>query len=81
MQGVALGNRVNVAVGFGRQTRSQEEYQGAWGAQSVKHLTLAQVMISQLMGLNPALGSALTARSLLGTLSLSLSLSLCPPLN
>ena len=38
-----------------------------WGtcvAQSVKHLTSAQVMISQLVGLNPTLGSVLTAQSL-----------------
>ena len=37
---------------------------GAWVAQSVKCLTLAQVMISQFMGLNPASGSVLTAQSL-----------------
>ena len=33
-------------------------------AQSVKHLTSAQVMISWVVGLSPALGSVLTARSL-----------------
>ena len=33
-------------------------------AQSVKHLILAQVMISQLVGLSPALVSVLTAHSL-----------------
>ena len=33
-------------------------------ARSVKHLTLAQVMISQFVGLSPASGSVLTARSL-----------------
>ena len=58
-------------------------------AQSVKHLTLAQVMISWLRSLSPMLGSVLTAQSLepasdsvspslsaapLLTLSLSLSL-------
>ena len=37
---------------------------GARVARSVKHLTSAQVMISWLMGLSPASGSALTARSL-----------------
>ena len=62
-----------------------------WVAQSVKRLTLAQVMISQFAGWNPAWGSALTARSLesasdavspclsappLLTLCVSLSLSL-----
>ena len=47
-------------------------------AQSVKHptLILAQVMISRFVNLSPASGSALTATSLLGILSLSLSL--CP---
>ena len=37
---------------------------GTWVAQSVKCLTLAQVTISQFMGLNPASGSVLTAQSL-----------------
>ena len=49
-----------------------------WGtgvAQSVKHLTLAQVMISWLMRLSLTSGSVLTAWSLLGILSLSLSAS------
>ena len=37
---------------------------GAWVAQSVKHLTSAQVMILQFVGLCPMSGSVLTARSL-----------------
>ena len=37
---------------------------GAWVAQSVKHLTLAQVMISRFVGLSPTSGSVLTAQSL-----------------
>ena len=37
---------------------------GAWVAQSVKHPTSAQVMISQLVSSSPALGSVLTAQSL-----------------
>ena len=37
---------------------------GTWVAQSVKRPTSAQVMISQFVGLSPALGSVLTARSL-----------------
>ena len=37
---------------------------GAWKARSVKHLTSAQVVISQLVGSSPASGSVLTARSL-----------------
>ena len=38
--------------------------QRAWVAQLVKHLTLARVMISRLMGLSPVLDSVLTAQSL-----------------
>ena len=37
---------------------------GNWVAQLVKRLTLAQVMISRLRSLSPALGSILTAQSL-----------------
>ena len=37
---------------------------GAWVAQSVKHLTSAQVMISQFMSSSPTMGSVLTAQSL-----------------
>ena len=42
----------------------------------VRLLILAQVMISQLVSLSPTLGSALTVRNLLDTLSLPLSLHL-----
>ena len=53
---------------------------GAWVAQLVKLQTLAQVMISQFMGLSPASGSVLTAQSLEPALdSVSPSLS-APPL-
>ena len=38
--------------------------------QFVKHLTLAQVMISGFMGLSPTLGSVLVIQSMLGILSL-----------
>ena len=50
---------------------------GAWVAQSAKHLTLyfGSVMISQFMGLSPLSDSVLKAWSLLGILSLLLSLS------
>ena len=51
-------------------------------AQSVKHLTLAQVMSSQFMSLSPALGSVLIAQGLepaLDSVSLSVSLSLSVP--
>ena len=50
---------------------------GAWVAQSVKHLTLAQVMISQFVGSSPVSGSVLTAQSLEPALD-SVSPSLCP---
>ena len=39
-------------------------YWGIWVAQSVKHPTLAQVMISQSMSLSPASSSVLTAERL-----------------
>ena len=53
---------------------------GTWGAQSVKHLTLDFGSGHDLMvvRLRTALGSTLTAWSLLGILSLSLSLCLTP---
>ena len=52
------------------------ELRGAWVAQWVKRLTLAaQVMTSWFMSLSPALGSLLSAQSLLW---ISCPLSLCP---
>ena len=51
-------------------------------AQSVKHLTLAQVMISRFVASHPASDSVLTAQSLepaSGSVSHSLSLSLSAP--
>ena len=54
---------------------------GAWVAQSVKHPTLAQVMISWLVGSSPTSGSVLTAQSLEpASNSVSPSLSAPPPL-
>ena len=54
---------------------------GAWVALSVKHLTSAQVMVSQLAGLSLTSGSLLSAQSplqiLCPTLCLSASLTLC----
>ena len=48
-------------------------------AQSVKHPTLVQVMVSQVVSSSPASGSVLTAQSLEPALdSVSPSLSLCP---
>ena len=53
---------------------------GAWMAQSVKHLTSTQVMISRFMSLSPASASVLTAQSLESALdSVSPTLS-APPL-
>ena len=48
---------------------------------SVRLLVFAQVMASQFVSLSPALGSILTAQSLLGILSLSLSLCTPPKIN
>ena len=39
-------------------------FRSTWVAQLVKHLTLAQVMISSLVSLSPMLGSVLTEQSL-----------------
>ena len=58
----------------------RRKFWGAWVAQSVKHLTLAQVIISQFVGSSPALGSALRAEPAYDSLSLSLSLSASPPI-
>ena len=52
---------------------------GAWVAQSVRHLTLAQVVISQFMGSSPVSGSVLTAQ-ILEPASDSVSPSLSAPL-
>ena len=53
---------------------------GAWVVQSVKCLTLAQVMISRFVGSNPTLGSVLTAQSLeFASDSVSPFLSVPPP--
>ena len=49
---------------------------GAWVAQSVRRLTLAQVMIIQFVSSSPTLGSVLTAQSLEPT-----SDSVSPPLS
>ena len=53
--------------------------QGTWMAQSVKCLSLAQVMILQFVGSSPMLGSVLTAQSLEPALD-SVSSSLSQPL-
>ena len=52
-------HRTKLSAAFER-----ENSRGTWGAQSVKHPTLAQVTISELVSSSPALGSVLTAQSL-----------------
>ena len=54
----------------------RDKTRGAWVAQLVKHLTSAQVMISQFMGSSPTSGFVLTAQSLEPALD-SVSLALC----
>ena len=51
-------------------------YRGAWLAQSVVHLTSAQVMISRFVGSSPALGFLLSTQSPLWILCPHLSLPL-----
>ena len=48
---------------------------GAWVAQSIKHMTLAQVMILWFVGLSPTMGSPLSVG---GCLGFSLPLSASP---
>ena len=64
----------------------RHDTRGAWVAQSVKHPTSAQVMISRLVGLSPTAGSVLKPQSLepasdSACVSLSPSLSPSPPLS
>ena len=60
---------------------SQGHLGGGWGVHSVKRPTLAQVMISRLVGSSPAWGSVLTAGSLEPALDfVSPSLSAAPQL-
>ena len=59
-------------------TTQMGKLMGACLAQSVKHLTSAQVLISQFVGSSSTLGSVLTTQSLEPTSdSVSPSLSLC----
>ena len=52
---------------------NKHEKRGTWVTQSVKHLTLAQVMISWFVGSSPTSGSVLTAQSLVQILCLLVS--------
>ena len=73
------GTKKKETRGKGKFCHFRVLLRGAWVAQSVKHLTLAQVMISQFVGSSPASGSVLTAQSLEPSLdSVSPSLSSLP---
>ena len=64
-----------------QEPTKKENSRGAWVAQSVKQLTLAQVMTSRFVGSSPASGSVLTAWSLEpASDSVSPPLSAPPPL-
>ena len=54
----------NLAPGSPKSVLLKSNLRGAWVAPLVKHPTSAQVMISWFVGLSPASGSVLTARSL-----------------
>ena len=56
----------------GRDAVKNGDGEGAWVAQPVKRLTLAQVMISWSMSLSPVSGSVLMAQSLEPALDLRL---------
>ena len=61
-------------------TNQKQKPRGTWVAQSVNCLTLAQVMISEFVGLSPASGSVLTVQSLEpASNSVSPSVSASPP--
>ena len=66
-------------MSFKRKVPFKNHERGAWVAQSVKRLTLAEVMISRFVGSSPMSGSVLTARSL-EPASYSVSPSLSAPL-
>ena len=59
---------IKMASFFGTKGHHQESentsHRGTWVAQSVEHLTSAQVTISQSVSSSPASGSVLTAQSL-----------------
>ena len=63
------------------QKSTQNGLRNVWVAQSVKHLTSAQVMISWFMSSNPTSSSLLSAQSLLQIFCLPLSAPLPPVLS
>ena len=74
MSGAALSEVATSHIGL-----LKFKYRGAWVAQSVKHPTSAQVMISRSGSSSPASGSGLMAQSL-EPVSDSVSPSLSAPL-
>ena len=58
------GREFKPHVGCKDYLKKDENFRGSWVAQLANHLTSAQVMISWLVSLSPALGSVLTAQSL-----------------
>ena len=68
--GQGLSISFSMSLTFKSYTKNRH-LQGAWVAQSVKHPTSAQVMISRFVSLSPTLGSLLSTQSLLQIL--------CPP--
>ena len=68
---LALSKKINI---------KRKEKWGTWVAQSVKHSTLAQVMISRSVSSSPASGSVLTAQSLEPASDSVSPLSAPPPL-
>ena len=51
-------------MGYSQEGTLKIQVRGTWVAQSVKRLTSAQVMISQLVGSSPVSGSMLSVQSL-----------------
>ena len=77
IEGEEQGSMVKTLYGLGIQGQKRAESWGTWVGHSTRHPTLAQIMISRIVGLSPATGSGLTARSL-GPASDSVSPSLLP---
>ena len=64
-----------VCVCVSKINKHEKKNGGAWVAQSVEHLTPAQVMISRFVGSSPASGSVLRAWSLLRSLCVCVCVS------
>ena len=66
----------DASVLYSAKTLLKNKFGGFWGAQLVEHGTMFRLR-SWFISVSPVLGSELRGQSLLGILSLSLSL--CPP--